>query len=439
MNEEATDSAILDARLLVLTRNLERVRDAISGQQIELQGGLSNYPVPTDAWERAFVKVVDIVGEELDEIADLRRGVQRGETDERRAWENYGTHFARARNICRDSVELLGGFALREQMVKAEDDRLLNRQVCDFVEAIVAECATGHPDLMPLLAIPAAEDPLAETQARIIRVRFPEWTLWTVPLAAHEYCRATFDDVSSLSKVVEHESARRGQGENGALEAAQGIVPLLIADAFALRVMGPAYACAAVLLRLDPFTHPSGPRAHDIERAETIFAVLEQLYPDQGENEPLQFVNEYVRSHWDAALTAVAPDLDLTEIQKQATFFATEGVETLDKKIYPQAHYISDSEGSGNDWRTAERLRKYFQGMAGDVGVGEAQPKKPDNYGVRDVLNAAWSARLRNPRAVMNYANAAGREWEKLLAAARDGGEIRNRKAEPARSGQPKR
>ena len=404
---------------------------------MELFNRLKKWPVAADAWGRAFAKLVDVVGEELDKIADLGADIASGAKDEKQAWAEYGAHFDLASSLCRDSVELLGGFALREQLVDEDEDRLLNRKVCEFVEAIVGECATGHPDLMPLLAIPAAEDPLAETQARIIRVRFPEWTVWTVPLAAHEYCRATFLDVSSLSRVVEHESARRARSANGAEDPA-GIVPLLIADAFALRVMGPAYACAAVLLRLDPFVRASGSRTHDIERAETIFKVVETLYPDEDdiENEARRFIEKHVKSHWRAAVAAVAPEVDLGPIEKRAASFAEDGYDALDKKIYPEAHYVLDSSGGGNDWRTAEKLRKYWSYSLKDVGVGGKREDKPGKYGVRDVLNAAWSARLRIPKGLKSYAAEAARECEALLAAPPEpGGELRTQKGEPERAG----
>jgi hypothetical protein len=84
------------------------------------------------------------------------------------------------------------------------------------------------------LAVPSRVEQNASTEAYVLRIGFPEWTIWALPLLQHEFGRVVIKKNSLALPVA------------GSTEAA------MLADALAGLVTGPAYACAELLLRLDP-------------------------------------------------------------------------------------------------------------------------------------------------------------------------------------------
>jgi hypothetical protein len=84
------------------------------------------------------------------------------------------------------------------------------------------------------LAVPSRVEQNASTEAYVLRIGFPEWTIWALPLLQHEFGRVVIKKYPVELPV------------NDTTEAA------MLADALAGLVTGPAYACAQLLLRLDP-------------------------------------------------------------------------------------------------------------------------------------------------------------------------------------------
>jgi hypothetical protein len=78
-------------------------------------------------------------------------------------------------------VDLLGGLALRNTGIDSG--------ICAMADALIRRLhyVGGRERLYHSVAVPARRGAPERTMARIIRLGFPEWTVWAVPLAAHEY------------------------------------------------------------------------------------------------------------------------------------------------------------------------------------------------------------------------------------------------------------
>ena len=398
MSDRASLDPILEERLRALDRDLGRTIDVCDAKTRDLE--FQQYPVDADAWNRAFKTVRASAHTAQQRIEDLRTDFAEEGEDARGAWRRHQLLTAETRDVCRACMELLGGFALRDHMPADKSDRFLDQKICHFTEKIAELCnELTTPDLNPLLAIPAAEDPLAETMARIIRLRFPEWTIWTLPLVAYEYARVVFDDIEQLQAAIDDEVRRRMEDDEPPSQKDVALaVTTQLADVFGTYVMGPAYACAAVMLRLEPIAS-DGVEKGDLERVATLFATVQRLY---GDEDPAVFVKENLRRPWELALEGVESTADEKRI-KQAERFAARALRIVERTTYADAKFESYAE-TGEHWARAKKLSESWCIEQGGKG---ADPNAPKRFRLREVLNAAWRSRLMMPGSREDFAGLA--------------------------------
>src|ERR1051325_10903955 len=94
-----------------------------------------------------------------------------------KAWKEYAEIIAQQNRLFKFSeyVDVLGGLALR--------DAGLDEGVCLIADELMQSCGQIGKTNWNALTIPANQETV--TLARSIRMGFPEWTLWAVPLTAH--------------------------------------------------------------------------------------------------------------------------------------------------------------------------------------------------------------------------------------------------------------
>lgn len=111
--------------------------------------------------------------------------------------------------------------------------------------------------------------------SHVVKVGFPEWTVWSVPAAAHEIGLAFAH--AELPKEGPGELAPFvGEDRLGTLEQVQH----LLADAFGAYTLGPAYAHAMLELRLYPYSgHKTPDLPDDLSRAQVILDMLSHAAP----------------------------------------------------------------------------------------------------------------------------------------------------------------
>src|SRR5205085_5768616 len=214
----------------------------------------------------------------------------------RRAWQDYiSTGFERKRVVFAEYVDFLGGLALR--------DTGFDRGICRLADELIRSCGRSWPRDTPQwqsLTIPTSQETMSKTLAELIRMGFPEWTFWAIPLTAHALGQVLVDKNDALKDYVT-EHAKDKQAESH--------LQSLLADAFATYAMGPAYACAAVMLRFNPVQASADRADHpaDAKRAHMVFAMLRRMNNKEDFQPYEHILHDVLETEWQEALRQVRP------------------------------------------------------------------------------------------------------------------------------------
>jgi hypothetical protein len=171
--------------------------------------------------------------------------------------------------IWEEAFTLAGGICLRHER--------LDGGLCRIAEALIQEANWIRGKAF---AIPSRTG--VSILPNVVHLRFPEWTIWALPLTAQEVwqlrLRSSGPGLHSgseklLDAVVEHTRTQKdGQNKAKELEAsAQNVwgnadFQRCMGDVFGVFALGPAYACACIDLTLDPNEESSKQRALSIFR-----------------------------------------------------------------------------------------------------------------------------------------------------------------------------
>jgi hypothetical protein len=321
---------------------------------------------------------------------DLREGDARGTTEAPpQAWARY-----------RELVGDRDQFGVFQEYVDIAAGLSLRRTGMDEHFCAMADWLSDHwtpvVSLSYWFAIPARQDPSAKPS--IIRLEFPEWTIWAVPLFAHEFGRMLVDESPEFQQLV-NELVNQIPGD-----PQPDRIRISIADVFGTYVMGPAYACASLLLKLDPaeISQPMQEHGCDRLRAQIVLATLDKVNPGVQSN--LADIIDTLRDSWTTALTQLGPmqsdagEMTLVELVVNHTVAALELIEEQNDTS------IKFDDGA---WAEAQtQAETYFGDLVSGAGPRsqtdpavstEESAFELDGVTLPEVLNAAWSRRLDNP------------------------------------------
>src|SRR5262249_33697755 len=121
---------------------------------------------------------------ELDEVQTVAdealHASGRGRDDlERRAWRQFTECRARCQELFAEYVDLVRGVLVR--------DAGLDGDLFRIADQLVKQWPRIKDYRWESLTIPASRERRHITAARLIRIGFPEWTVWMLPLAAGEF------------------------------------------------------------------------------------------------------------------------------------------------------------------------------------------------------------------------------------------------------------
>lgn len=297
------------------------------------------------------------------------------------SWKNLrDVHDPKAQQIFSDYLELQGGAALR--------DTGFDEGIGQLADELLR--AGGK-----LLALPMRRQALVKTFERIIRVSFPDWTIWALPSVALEFWNVVGYD--NLKNTVE-------AGLQGLSEPEQKSIrdehKACLGDAYATYTMGPSYAYCAVGLLLDP----SSGQGHC--RARAIISMLEAM--DRKEslaNPPYVEVRRRLFAAWNSARkqlgqTEVALNGDGSAEVDPADAEGT-GIRTLVRNFRNTLHTATSTPFGVDMWnQIRDWVKLLLADRAGEIVVSEGAE-------LRHLLNAAWQARVdpdRDPERDLNRA-----------------------------------
>ncbi len=365
---EAELAALLQGRVELERTVHERLKERLADKAVEGLGGLD-----------AIRRTIDTPGVEPEHDA-----LKRAWAEEERLGRLSAPLFA-------EYVDLLHGLALRETG--------LERGVGQLADRLLDGCDRVVGAYWRSLAIPAYRGLGELTPAQIIRLGFPEWTIWAVPLAAYEFGRIVLAPDRRL-----HDATAALREQHPAL-AALGPVDDSLADAFAAYTVGPAYACAALLMRLDPRPAPDG-RPKDHGRVQVILGLLALTDEQAGAGLSFADTRERLRQAWNDAVVQAGAELPAAAGAEAVALDALLAtfVEWADKNAFT-ARYSAAAWELAEDWKT--RMLDLLHDPDAIVPRGDD---------VRDVLNAAWLCRLAHPDETDTIAAAADLLWRKMLS-----------------------
>ncbi|MBP0455715.1 hypothetical protein J5Y04_40270 [Kitasatospora sp. RG8] len=371
---------MLEGRLSLLKENLERARD-FSQTRIDLRG----VDVENEVWNATFYDVRRISMSELDNIRGLENQLKARELAPRPAWENYAEIQRRSERAFRECLVLLSGLTLR--------DRIPDEWVCFYADELIRICSKAMPDVKPRLVVPLFETVL--TPARHpTHIRFPEWDIWTLPLVAHELGLASTGN-SALTQFVQEALERWNEDHPESGHAGQDAMiarmHVLLADAFGTYALGPAYACALVLLRLDPV--PSRQDSWQLARQRALMVRQMLKVMDDGTG-LFDHVEETLALDWSGIYGEPPQGMDdgpeplpLDPVKLKSAFDSV---------------FQANMAYTPKNWETARTWGDQWLADLGNMLLGGA--RLPDGViardKLRDALNAAWHARITDPSTV---------------------------------------
>lgn len=245
---------------------------------------------------------------------------------------------------------------------------------CDLADVLLDDIVSRTPIEWSTFTVPAVAE-LMSRRSGVVRVRFPSAGLWELPIVAHEVGHflgvAITDDSGGRVRHPFEELVARAVGRDPRYHP---WLHELFADACAAWTVGPAYPMACARLRFDPVeadlwseTHPS-----PTVRLEFIRDVLSCADPDG------------------AYKTVVARVLDdwRDQVAAAGNGFASPPEDTL-----PVAEWVEpvvdllDEFLAGARWDGWWPAQQWREALIKDVSLER-------EAGLRDLVNAAWLARL---------------------------------------------
>lgn len=290
-------------------------------------------------------------------------------------WVSYRDFSEQTTPLFRECLAFLHGGLIRQQGI--------DEGLCDIADHLL-DLLSQRADVPWGRFTVLAEGEFFGEMAEIVRLRFPELTVWNLPVAAHEFGHFLGPKI----EVVSLAGPRRPfvellETERQLDDQAWFHLHEHFADVFACYALGPAFACTCLLLRFDPTQdrdssrHPS-----PATRAYLILRTLERLDEDAGIQRPYRALTEFLSDAWQRSrLAATRP----TELEGGLAAKLEERLEALLGLLV--TNLPSRLRYARSEWLRAQRLADEL------MGDGNVRAIRADDT-VLDVINGAWLARI---------------------------------------------
>jgi hypothetical protein len=402
-----SSNALLLARIESLQENVKRVDLALERLQA-WHSDSHDVILEDDFWMHLNKQVRQQFRRQRRILADLheklvKQGQQPVNTAE--AWETYAAARDDSERLFEESLEFIGGLTFR--LTGLDDER-----VFELADQLIVTCAReAYAEPWHFLTVPSLREVVTKSRARLSRIRFPEWTIWTLPLTAYVLGHEVMEEHDIAPLVSRRMEAWARQ------DVAHRHLHVLLADIFGAYIMGPAFGHASIWLHFDPSRAHIESVDHPAERSRA-HVILRTLASMEG-HEDNAWANSVSRlqSQWNAALAGASPP---DEWQDDPASLDELVVDTL-THFDEESTLTMEAAYSPLNWTEAKRL---YQQWRGDALGSQSHPlsTEPDTLtGARDVLNAAWLQRLEFPNDTPRVEQAAAETCKKVLFRGRTG------------------
>lgn len=383
------EGSLMLAHLHALNQQLDWAEATLKQAQIE--------PRIKDAAKNGFARLFTKRRDELKQIkSDISVDGASPHT-----WKQLGRSGRRCGELFRECLGFLGSAMIRSEIITSQGSKPVIRakkdEICEIADALLCELNKALPETINWRGVTLlAEGNFFTETTGLIRLPFPDYGIWNLPISAHElghYVGPRMLDghgASPYHSLLDEKKTENSLKETTArlseeeLEQELSHVKEFFSDLFAVYALGPAYVCSCMLLRFNPGddevacedskTHPSYAK-----RVQFILDVLEQMDKSEQSTKYCK-IRATLKESWEKNLKVAGrePCLDKSDIDRLKFLLST---------LYPMVNdYLSTIKYQG--WLRALELRDEFM-----ADKDPARLLGPDHT-LADVLNAAWLWRL---------------------------------------------
>jgi hypothetical protein len=361
---------VLAARIRALRHDLVLARQALTSPTIRED--------LRDQVNTLFSALLDREIAELDRLSrSLAEDRPAGRGSLEQSWETFRRHADDCDRVLKEYLAFVEGALVRTARLDAG--------ICDVADALLRQLVAQTGVDWTRFTI-LADSEFFAPMTDIIRLRYPHFSVWTLPVVAHEFghfvasrlthrLRGT-KPLDVLRRELREQLARDlpAAVRDPATRKALAHLDEFFADAFAVYALGPAYACACVLLRFDPERafvetdeHPS-----DDSRAYLLFRLLHELSPHYRK------LAGALRATWQDGLTAAG---------RGESPAASAWLDRTAAKITDVlSAQLTEAAVQTEDWARASEIARTIATDEWDEDIPEVL--------LRDVLNGSWIARI---------------------------------------------
>jgi hypothetical protein len=278
-----------------------------------------------------------------------------------KAWRAISSARAGSIEPFLETLLFLSGMLLRRER--------LDGGTCALADVLQRELSSRISRVAwPKASVPDVGDESTQRQSELIRLRFPETSVWSLPIVAHE-----------VGHVVVSRYAQQVPGKTDDELVFQSRFPdpaerELVCDSFASLALGPAYASACLLIRFEPLEAAEWIEGHPParERAQVILRTVRSLGSEPAKSA------DAIEAAWISALRSCKVHPLPRKRAATVDSIADRGLTEIQARL-PDLRY--------NSWERAVTMALTLE-KANVPTVAEAS--------FADALNAVWLVRRRN-------------------------------------------
>ena len=364
----------MDERLILMTRIQALIQELGRAEKAVEQ-------IDPDLGKLVRGVFFDLFEEQRDALKRLQQDVN--DLPLKECWLNFRNIRRKCDPLFRECLALMQGSLVRRSGL---DDGM-----CKIADALLYELSSWTKNISWGRFTILAGEEFTTDMADIIRVRFPDVSIWNLPVTAHEFGHFVGPKIEKgmrgrhyhpfqdfLKKMCEQD------------KRCSSFLHEHFADLFATYALGPCYACTCILLRFDPYTAYVDKNSHpsDSKRVYWILKVLNQMdEADGGKQRSYRGIIDYLEECWQKSLEVVGKPERFEEcLGKDTTRQLDKWMDGLYLLVDDKLSGVSGVRYSADDWVRAKMLSKQLLKDTPIEAVGE--------YTLIDVLNAAWCSRI---------------------------------------------
>lgn len=357
--------AVLLSQIDTLQRGLGQAARAVDlpGLDDRLRGRVEHLRM------RMHYRFHNLFAQQTQALEQLAGDVQ-SDSDLAHCWNRFHQIDIECRRLFRESLALVEGTIVRACGLDAG--------LCELADGVLRTLGRQADVRWDRFTILADTDTYTD-MTEIIRVRFPDPAIWSLPIVAHELghfiarnLKLPNDDGvtyrQALTDVIQQFSVSRQH------------VDEFFADSFAAYTMGPAYACTCIISQFNPrfAFHLDDLHPAFADRALILFRTL--LAMDRGRLMPAHAgIVAFLQQLWQSGIAA-------SGLRRNEAAEASSDLCSLGDRLYDLVALMPAARFGG--WDAAPAL-------AAKLGAREfAANQVARDQSVISVLNAAWLARL---------------------------------------------